>query len=451
MDEKETIAKCLKSFPDFIKYIFPSSFKHFIPAEHLFTWGERIQNNKRTATLSARKHLKSTLIYAYLMWRILRMKDSEDWLYMSYTEPLSRYHTTNIKRLVQRNPFFTGIKDLTQAESHLKYSWNGTDVFSVQPASIMRFNRGWHGYGVIADDILADPTSELNFTIINTINNTFFEEVLSLPIEGGELHLVGTAQHQEDLFFKIREKASSFNWGMYPAILNETERKTLWEEMFSFERLIEIRDTEIGEKAFKKEYLCSPVWTEESYFKPEEINPLIDKDLRNVIGNDSEAFAGLDIGKVRHPSHLTVFSYSRGLIMQIYMLFMDGWDYTKQVELINSLIPKLNIKKIYYDDTRGELESFAEQGIIRRGIWVPVKFTQYEKTRLAANFQKTVMQGNLRLQASERQRRSILSVNNNLDAIETPDGHGDAFWSIALALSHRQSRPIPVVGSGRYK
>lgn len=451
--EAEFVNNAIDDFPTFVADIFPMSFKNPTSAPHLLHWAKRIQDNKKTATLSARKHLKSTLMYAYTMWRIFKMQDNEEWLYMSYTEPLSRYHTANIKKLIRYNPFFKDFQDLSNAESTLRYT-DGKYTFSMNPASIMRFNRGWHGYGVICDDILADPTNELNLTIITTITNTFFEEVLSLPIEGGELHLVGTAQHQEDLFFTIKNKSVSFDWAMYQAILDDINKVTLWPEMFSYERLMEIKNSEIGEKAFSKEYMCSPVWSEDAYFKRDAIMAIVDSGLQNlpyVENNMATVYAGLDIGKVRHPSHFTIFLESGGLIIQIYQIFMDNWDYTKQVAHINMLISDFKIKRIYYDDTRSELESFAEQGIIRRGLWMPVKFTQSEKYKLASNFGDLVNKGTLRLQNNQRMLRSILSVNNSLEAMETVDGHGDAFWSIAMALSNRRKAIVAIAGGGKYK
>src|SRR3990167_9784689 len=102
----ELINSCKVDFKEFIKYIFPQSFNKYTEQSHLYNWADRIQNNKKTATVSARKHLKSTLMYAYIMWRIFKMGNDESWLYMSYTEPLSRYHTTNIKKYIRNNPFF---------------------------------------------------------------------------------------------------------------------------------------------------------------------------------------------------------------------------------------------------------------------------------------------------------------------------------------------------------
>ena len=53
---------------------------------------------------------------------------------------------------------------------------------------------------------------------------------------------------------------------------------------------------------------------------------------------------------------------------------------------------------------------------------------------MAQVFENYVHSSSLKLLVDERQRQQIISVNNNLKAPETPLGHGDAFFSIAMAL-----------------
>ena len=449
---EEKLKKAINDFDYFIKTIFKESYDDWIDAPHLDEWTNRVQNNKKTATLSARKHLKSTTMYALIMWKLLRCIDhSEKWMYMSYTEPMSHYHTQNIKQLIRRNPFFNGFKDLTQAEGIIKYTIDGKNVFSCVPAGILSFNRGWHGYGVICDDILADPENELNPAVIRKINTAFFVEVMSLPIEGGELHLVGTAQHQEDLFFTIKEKSPSFNWRMYKAILDEPNKKTLWPEMFNYERLIEIRDEEIGEKAFNKEYMCSPVWTEDAFFTRDKILKSINVNLRNSTYPDKTKFkkiiAGWDIGKHTHPSHFCVFVKENNKYQMIWEEFFDRADYNLQLRKVNQYVELLNIDALYYDATRGELEAFYEQGLMDRRVFKPVVFKVQTKHAMASNFEKIINEGRMELINDNRMINQILCVNNNLDAIETDEGHGDAFWSIAMALSEetiKTANPIAI-------
>ena len=105
-------------------------------APHTHKWAKRVEGNKRTATLSARKHLKSTMIYAFVMWMIYRMDEGDnlDWLYMSYNQKMSLYHTTNIKILIQANPCFGEIKDLTQGKAFLDYTWEDGSRFRCPPS-----------------------------------------------------------------------------------------------------------------------------------------------------------------------------------------------------------------------------------------------------------------------------------------------------------------------------
>ena len=53
---------------------------------------------------------------------------------------------------------------------------------------------------------------------------------------------------------------------------------------------------------------------------------------------------------------------------------------------------------------------------------------------MAQIFEEFVHSGRLKLFRDGRQTNQILSVNNELKAPETPQGHGDAFFSIAMAL-----------------
>ena len=61
-------------------------------------------------------------------------------------------------------------------------------------------------------------------------------------------------------------------------------------------------------------------------------------------------------------------------------------------------------------------------------------FTTKSKNTMAQIFEQYVHSDNLYLIKDERQRQQIISVNNELKAPETPMGHGDAFFSIAMAL-----------------
>ena len=57
---------------------------------------------------------------------------------------------------------------------------------------------------------------------------------------------------------------------------------------------------------------------------------------------------------------------------------------------------------------------------------------------MAQIFEQYIHDGKVKLQKDERQKQQILSVSNDLKAPDTPMGHGDAFFSIAMALQAAQ-------------
>ena len=63
---------------------------------------------------------------------------------------------------------------------------------------------------------------------------------------------------------------------------------------------------------------------------------------------------------------------------------------------------------------------------------------------MASNFERLVLNKRIELINNERMINQILVVNNNLDAIVTPEGHGDSFWSIAMAVIDKEIKSIVI-------
>lgn len=440
------IRQAQKDFKFFYNFVWGYSIelmeKHFCTGDHLNDWCDLFQNERLLSILSARKHSKSEITHAYLAWRIFRMdyKPLEKWLYISYTSSLAEEHIAETKERINCNPMFAkaGIVDLTDAKTILYYR-KGANRFFCSASGIQTFKRGKHPDGVITDDILRDPEVKLDVSQIIKINKIFFEQVMSLPKEGGlGVKNIGTPQDSADLFHEL-EKREHFCCVRYPAYLNKARSKVLWEEMYPVERLRQIED-EIGSKAFGKEYMCVPVRSGEGYLDQERIEKLINPHLKNrkyyeAVTFNEYCFGGLDIGKKRHPSHLSVYGRNRKKrFVQVASIWMDHTDYIRQLEICRSAIENFGIQRLFYDDTRAEFESFREEGTLPSEM-KGVCFTQKEKFKMAAEFGKEVEQENISFLSDDRQKRQMLNVDNDLKSMETSEGHGDSFWSNALAIS----------------
>ncbi len=403
---------------------------------HLLEWAYRLQTNNKTLTVAPRKHLKTTLALGYLAWQLYKMdRPFTEWEYMSYTEDLAAHQLKRGKRILRAIPgYFDDFKDITDAEGIWRFKKDGCE-FVCEPSGIMTFKRGRHPHGSILDDVLRDPRSMMQLSVLNEITRVFNEEIESMPTD--ELHVFGTPQHDDDLFTVIEKKAG-FNCRRYQSVINYTSKEVLWPEVFPFDRCEEIRKS-IGDKAFSKEYQCQPVHGAEGYFSQQELDSVIFKRLKNQspykeIKLREYTYGGLDIGKRQHPSHISLYGKDRQKrLVQLISIWLDGVDYVEQLSICKEIVKNYKVHRFYYDDTRAELEGFKEIGDLPAQM-KGVCFTKKMKFQIAVEFEKAVKTHTILMLADIRQKRQILNVDNDLKSMETPEGHGDSFWSNALAI-----------------
>jgi len=455
----EQLVQSYYSFKYFHNNIFPLSFvgEKFEHGEHLNKWCDMLQGTPdvpHTCILAPREHSKSISIYSWLMWNDLRnMNRDYETLYISYTTDLAAYHIGKYKKLVDNNPVFSSMRDLkSNAEGIAKYTWNGKYEHTVEPAGILVFKRGRHPNAAILDDVLSDPTNMIDLAIIKKINRRVFEDVLSLPKRGGPIKAIGTAQTNADFFFQLK-KNPRYNWGMFPAITNEKSKTVLWPQFWPYDRLME-RKEDIREKAFLKEFMLKPVYSADTFFNTGQMKLIVNPALKSTrkLDTKNEVGAGWDIGKHSHPAHFAVFEFvpmgeGKTMAVERFDLWMDGWEYRKQLEHINALVETLRIDWVNFDNTRGEMEGFYEQNMMNKSVFYPVNFNIKTKSKMSSEFEKRVTNTNnegnpaptIMIQNNQRTIDQILAVTNDLQAIESHDGHGDSFFSISLALMGRQT------------
>ena len=405
---------------------------------HIVEWCLRLWQYDKTSTVAPRKHIKTTVMLGYLAWRIYRMElQYEEWDYMSYKEDLGAYHIRRLIRYMKKMPVYDRHISLTRAENHIHMALNGHE-FQIRPAGIISFKRGKAPYGIMCDDILKDPETKLSIDVLLKIEKIFKEEVENMPTT--ELHCWGTPQDDADLFFYL-EHNHEFNCKRYPAEQDLRRQKALWPEVWDWERL-QAKKSSIGEKAFQKEFNVRPVRSGDMYLNRQKVDILTCSRLKNYRQDDvpklkEYTYAGLDIGKKTHPSHCAVFGvrWYKGIphLRQIHSKWMDGWDYIDQLAYCEKIIKNFNIDQLFYDNTRAEFESFRERGELPDCMF-PVTFTAKTKFAMASEFDKLITREEIYFLNDERQRRQMLSVDSDLKAIETDEGHGDSFFSICLAV-----------------
>ncbi len=449
----EQIAECYASFKYFHNNIYPLSYvdEKFLTGAHMDNWCDMYQFSQNTCILAPRKHSKSDTLYSWAMWQMMKDMDrNKETIYMSFKESLASWHIANLKKRIQNNRYFSELVDLTSAEGIAKYRWPNGKIHIIRPDGILAFKRGLHTDDAIFDDVLMDPTTMLDLAVIEKVNRRIKEEAISIPREGGQIKIIGTAQTPIDFFFGLKDHPRfKKGWGIFPAITDWKKKTVLWPQRFPYERLMEIRQYETGEKGFQKEYMLKPVWSADSYFTEKEIYGCVSDDLKQIIElkTKNEVVGGWDLGKKAHPTHLSVFEFvpiGQGILLAVqrFQRFLDKVDYSKQLEYVKVITDKFRVDYWNYDNTRGELEGFYEKGEMDNMKFFPKNFNVKYKNKIATEFEKRVKFVNkegksaptIQLINNKRMIDQILVVTNDLQAIQTHEGHGDSFWSISLAL-----------------
>lgn len=414
---------------------------HWVGGDYVNDISGWLQQEPKTLRVSARDHFKSMSFYAHIMWKIYRLyfiDKSREINYFSYKESMASYHLAKIKTAIRCNPYFAGVIDLkNQAESVLSYSWDGKKKITVTPRGLLEFKRGIHCNDVYVDDPFQDPENKLVPTKIMRINQVMKTQILDMF--QNECHIAGTAQTPQDFFFD-EDFISRFSRRILPAIIDDKNKVVLWPEWASYDELMH-KKLERGERVFNQEYLCSPVYSENAFVGNKERllsvvgtgkNYSLDQWEREKHG-DHDRVGGWDLGKKNHPAHFAVFEKRGKKRVQIHDKWFDHEDYVDQLDYIKAYTETMGIYRVFYDSTRGELDMLAETNELPPEF-EGVHFTFKGKHKMAGAFDRAITNKEVELLNIPRTINQILIVNNELQAPESKEGHGDSFWSIAMTF-----------------
>lgn len=447
----------------FMYQIFPLCFdEEFVGGKYIDWVIDTQEQHTNTIDVSARDHFKSTRLYARAIHALLKHRyTGTEGHYFSYNDDLAAYHLKKVKRMVKRNPYFAPLIDLKpRSEGVLAYAWPMAEggiypELTFTPGGLLAFKRGIHADYIFIDDPLRDPENKVEPTAIYKINRIMKQEVLSMPKRNAECRIVGTPQTKDDFYFDPN-MATEFKINITPAEVNVVNQVALWPEFWPWDRL-QRKKALIGQTNFDQEYNCVPAYEAQSYLDREATYACVNPDLGNRKNDrvwpdlqDAIVLAGLDIGKKSHPSHFAVFKLERyGDIItyrQLHNAWLEKWDYLNQLEYCRMAIRHFNISVLRYDNTRGEFEAFAEQGKLPKEM-EPVVHNTKTQNSMAVNLEGLVNTHAIELLNAPRQINQMLAVNRDLKAVAGVEGHGDSFWSVAMAVLGFETGDVPNIRS----
>lgn len=412
------------------------------------------RDEKFYACVLPRAHLKSTLAEAFCVYQILE-KPGIDSIYISNKEIMAKYHTGSIKSKIEENSILKfRMKDHSpMSDAVVKYKYGGR-ISKILTSGVFTFKRGTHVRGsTICDDLLRDPNNPMSYTEIEKTEERFMREMINIPIRGAFLWVLGTPMLPNDLLFKLQEDRR-FYYRALPAMNPDDEHEVLMDPPYDKKWLIsQAGTTPQQQRAFQTEFMLIPYLSTITYFTNKDLDPVINRDLKNwsvfsdpKIDSATAVVAGMDVGKKRNPSHLSIFAVKDNRLIQLHESFLENMVYTEQVDYLKTAIRNFRIDAVYIDNTRGELED--------RGLPYQCKMTSFNvklKNEMAQVLESLVHSSRIELINNDRFISQILCVDANLKAPETPMGHGDSFWSVALAaLAYQEEiaekRGVTVLG-----
>lgn len=175
-----------------------------------------------------------------------------------------------VKREIETNP------KLVHLMPENKDVWSKTEIRLNNGAQIRA--RGWgqsvrgaHPVWIVCDDVLNDETIYSEITRMRQIDY-FYSAVTPMLVPGGQLLVVGTPFHQEDLYQRLSEN-TAYKFTRTPAL--SESGNALWPTRYTRDMLLQ-RKEEVGSTRFAREYLCLPISDDSSLFPEHIISPCYD-------------------------------------------------------------------------------------------------------------------------------------------------------------------------------
>jgi phage terminase large subunit-like protein len=233
----------------------------FLVGEHHEEWDYLVSHFDRVCVLAPRDHGKTFFFdFAYPIWRAAHEPRGIGFIF-SATQPQAERILADIKTELETNP------RLRWLVPDNKKVWSSTSVLLANGHRIYARGfgtkvRGAHPNWIVVDDGLNDETV-YSATVRSKQNDYFYTAITNMVVPGGQIIVVGTPFHQDDLYADL-ERNEEYEFRRYQALDEQTGR-ALWPDRYSREGL-EKRKREIGVIRFNREFQCVPVADDMSLF-----------------------------------------------------------------------------------------------------------------------------------------------------------------------------------------
>lgn len=268
------------------------------------------------------------------------------------------------------------------------------------------------------------------------------------------LRLISTPNGAVGKFYELCRAAESGalgqRWSFHRVSLDDAERDGLRVDR---ERLLSLVGGD--PRVFSEAYLCQFLDAELQYLPTTLVNASLHWKGATPDLSTADIFAGLDVGRTHDLTALTPIAELRRVAWVITVLTAKRSAFKAQRRMIESARDAFGWQKLVVD-AGGLGTQLAEELVEQWGAneVIPVMFTAPLKATMATGVFRWLRDGRLRLPKDAEGRalhdemlalrRKITPSGNVIyESPRTAAGHGDRFWSMALALMAASGPVLP--------
>lgn len=259
-----------------LAYFVTNVMPDFEIGNHHLDWFQIAMLYRYFNILASRDHGKSYCFSnAYPAWQLYRYKPKTS------KEKINNRGLLFSFSIIQAIDLLTILKeniegnDILRDRLYNKEKWSKTEITCLNRArlTVKGFGsavRGIHPYWIMCDDVLKDNVIYSADQRTKNINY-FHSVIMNAIIPGGQVGVIGTPFHGQDLYADLKTKQ---NWYCfeYPAIFPNGD--ILWKDRYDYAALMEKRKSQ-GNLIFSREMLCRPITSDSTIFPMEILNNAI--------------------------------------------------------------------------------------------------------------------------------------------------------------------------------
>lgn len=261
-----------------LTYFITSVLSDFQMSWHHIEWCDLVHHHNKLCVEAARDHGKSYFFSnAYLIWQLYRYSKPK---IHQYSRRPSKSNSNrgflfsfSLQQAVDLIEILKGtiegndeLRERLMPANNKDGAWASTNIVCKNGARLTGKGfgssvRGAHPYYIVVDDGLKDNVIYSQLQRQKSIDY-FHSVIMNMLVPGGQIIVVGTPFHANDLYGDLKSKKGWFVIE-YPAIF--PDGRILWPQRWNFHDLMDKKNTQ-GNIIFSRENLCRPIVSDSSIF-----------------------------------------------------------------------------------------------------------------------------------------------------------------------------------------